>query len=160
MPFTPFHFGPAILIGAMLGTAVDLPALLLGSVLLDLEPFLVLLFGLPFPLHGFFHTLAGALVAGTTLGLISIRLRPRLARLYTTLRLPLPAMRTIFLSALGGTLLHVLLDAPLYADIQPFWPLAPNYLFGTVSAAAIYAGCMVTGLAGITLTATRTTRPR
>ncbi|MFW9956308.1 MAG: hypothetical protein ACFFD3_17330 [Candidatus Thorarchaeota archaeon] len=46
MPFTPYHFGPALLIGVVLLPVVDLSTIIVASVVLDLEPLAVLLYGI------------------------------------------------------------------------------------------------------------------
>ncbi|MGQ9623978.1 MAG: hypothetical protein ACUVT9_01250 [Candidatus Bathycorpusculaceae bacterium] len=61
MPFTPFHLGPALLLGLALFAVFDLPALLIASVIPDIEPFYVMYFNVSgYPLHGFFHSYLGA----------------------------------------------------------------------------------------------------
>ena len=69
MPFTPFHWGPGLLIGLSLFSIFDLPALLIASVITDIEPFSVLMLNLSYPLHGFFHSFLGGSIFA---GLISI----------------------------------------------------------------------------------------
>ncbi|NOQ38614.1 hypothetical protein GQ472_07065, partial [archaeon] len=64
MPFTPFHLGPALFLGLVFFRYLNLPAFLIANVIVDVEPFVVLLFGLDYPLHGFFHSfLGGSLIA-------------------------------------------------------------------------------------------------
>lgn len=136
MPFTPFHLGPG-LAGFALRGIIYFPVFLAASVIMDLEPFFVILFGLDYPLHGFFHTfVGGALVALVLAGAAILVLR----------NVP-PKM--ILLGALLGVWLHILLDAPLYAGIRPFWPMEANPLYGIVSQIAVYALCGVVGIAGI-----------
>lgn len=49
-----------------------------------------------------------------------------------------------------GTILHVLLDVPMYTDIQPFYPLKPaNSMYKIVSSSEIYVGTMWTGVIGL-----------
>jgi len=55
MPFTLFHLGP----GLLLLTYVDFPTFLVASVIVDIEPFLVLTLDLNYPLHGFLHPFLG-----------------------------------------------------------------------------------------------------
>ncbi|NHJ12817.1 MAG: hypothetical protein EAX95_04035 [Candidatus Thorarchaeota archaeon] len=62
MPFTPYHLGPAFLIGVIFFPALDVAALLLSSVTIDIEPLAMLMFGIPGPLHGYLHTFLGATV--------------------------------------------------------------------------------------------------
>ncbi len=87
MPFTPFHLGPAVLIGFILLRYTDLPTLIVASVLVDLEPLAVLVFGLPGPLHGFFHSFLGASVAAAVLTWAMLRVREFLKPAYAFLGL-------------------------------------------------------------------------
>jgi hypothetical protein len=59
MPFTPYHLGPALFLGLLFLRFIDFPTFLIASVIMDVEPFLVLFFNLNYPLHGFFHSLLG-----------------------------------------------------------------------------------------------------
>jgi len=64
MPFTPFHLGPGLLFGLLLLGYIDFPTFLVASVIVDVEPFLVLTLNLNYPLHGFLHSfLGGTLLA-------------------------------------------------------------------------------------------------
>jgi len=45
MPFTPFHLGPALLLGLMLSKYIDLATFLFANILVDLEPLLSCLSG-------------------------------------------------------------------------------------------------------------------
>lgn len=65
MPFTPFHFGPGLLIGLVF-SFIDFPTFLIASLIVDIEPFLVLFFNFNYSLHGFFHSFLG----GTIIALI------------------------------------------------------------------------------------------
>lgn len=56
MPFTPFHLGPAIFFGMLLRRNMHMPTFIVANVILDVEPLLVLILGLKYPLHGYFHT--------------------------------------------------------------------------------------------------------
>ncbi len=87
MPFTPFHLGPAVLMVFILLGYLGLPTLIVASVLVDLEPLAVLVFGLPGPLHGFFHSFLGASVAAVLLAWVMLRVRGFLAPVYSFLRL-------------------------------------------------------------------------
>jgi membrane-bound metal-dependent hydrolase YbcI (DUF457 family) len=48
-------------------------------------------------------------------------------------------LKSFLLSGVLGAGLHVLLDSPLYADIQPFYPLTTNQLYDP----ALSKGCTV-----------------
>jgi len=129
MPLTPFHLGPALALALVLIWFVDLPALLLGSVAPDIEAAAAMMWfrDWPFPIHGFLHSFVG----GTLLSLVlSAAIFPIRKHLETPLRfLKLDQKRSfprIFAGALIGVYSHILLDAPLYTDIKPFWPLDLN----------------------------------
>ncbi len=152
MPFTPFHIGPALLVGLMLFPYLDLPTFLLANVILDVEPFLVLILGLGLPLHGFFHSLIGGTIAALALSLIIARAGVYLGPVTSFFRMGQKIeARRVVAAALGGVYLHVLLDAPLYWDIKPFYPYGANPLLGSLSSFQVYALCWTSFPIGIAL---------
>ncbi|MCK5333900.1 MAG: hypothetical protein KAJ24_05270, partial [Candidatus Aenigmarchaeota archaeon] len=44
---------------------------------------------------------------------------------------------------------HILLDAPLYADIRPFYPFQSNPLYGLFSAGHIYTFTGISFIIGV-----------
>lgn len=56
MPFTPFHLGPALCLGSPLREYIHAPTLILANVVLDIEPLIMLITGLSYPLYGYLHT--------------------------------------------------------------------------------------------------------
>ncbi|MBN1243984.1 metal-dependent hydrolase [Candidatus Bathyarchaeota archaeon] len=133
MPITPFHY-PVAYILYKLGGTLSLPALIVGSMLPDLEiPFIVLLFGTSVPHHLLLHSLIGALTLGTALAItITVFIYPRL----TSVIFPVNKLKVkekcqfsiglVFSCALG-CLSHVLLDVTNHAYNPLFWPfIAPN----------------------------------
>lgn len=68
MPFTPFHFGPSLGFGLPLKKYVHVPTFAVANVILDVEPFLALVLGLNYPLHGYVHTFLIAFFIGIFLG--------------------------------------------------------------------------------------------
>jgi hypothetical protein len=68
MPFTPFHLGPALDIGFPLRKWLHVPTFIVANVMLDVEPFMVLLYGLSYPLHGYLHTFLLSFFGGLLLG--------------------------------------------------------------------------------------------
>jgi hypothetical protein len=56
MPFIPFHLGPAMFFGMLLRKRMHMPTFIIANVILDVEPLLTVIFGLKYPLHGYFHT--------------------------------------------------------------------------------------------------------
>ena len=154
MPFTPFHLGPAVLVGFILLGYLDLPTLIVASVLVDLEPLAVLVFGLPYPLHGFFHSFMGASAAAALLAVVMLRVRGFLEPVYLFLRLDGDRRpRRFLVAALLGTWSHVLLDSPLYWDIRPFYPFGENPFLGVdlYLGLGVYRFCFLSGVAGVAL---------
>jgi membrane-bound metal-dependent hydrolase YbcI (DUF457 family) len=163
MPFTPFHLGPALLSGFILLGYLDLPTFIVASVLVDLEPLAVLVFGLPGPLHGFFHSLLGASVAAALLAWIMLRVKGFLEPIYVFLRLEGDRRpRKFLVAALLGTWTHVLLDTPLYGHMRPFYPFGGNPLFGVdlYLGLGAYRFCLLSGVAGVALFVSRYIRAR
>lgn len=153
MPFTPFHLGPALFFGIPLRKYLHAPTFILANVILDVEPFLVLVTGASYPLHGYFHTFIAAVGVGLVLGFAAFIFEKRLQPFYKTLLFETgkPMEKHKFLLAgVFGTSLHVLFDAPLYVDIEPFYPVEANPLYGLVSSSAVYQLCVWMGILGIT----------
>lgn len=146
------------MMGFILLRYLDLPTLIVASVLVDLEPLAVLVFGLPGPLHGFFHSFLGASVAAALLAGVMLRVRGFLEPAYVFLRLEGDGRpRRFLVSALMGTWLHVLLDAPLYGDLRPFYPLGGNPLLGVdlYLGLGVYRFCLLFGVVGVALFVSR-----
>jgi len=123
MPFTPFHLGPALLLGVLLYYWVDLPTLLVASVIVDVCAALVVNGPLSGPTHGILTTSVGGTFVGLLVGGLALALPARIQRLGSPFRLAdtVPA-GPVFAGAVVGVAAHVVLDATLYADVQPFWP--------------------------------------
>lgn len=127
MPFTPFHFGPGLALKGLMPRHVSLSMFALANVAMDVEP-LYRMWRIEFPLHGVSHTLAGAVVIAAATAVLG---KPLLTHAWQQLeRWHLLDDETPFqlrwtqawFSALLGTLTHLLLDALMHADMQPFAP--------------------------------------
>lgn len=154
MPFTPFHLGPALVIGLPLKKYMHAPTFILANVILDVEPFLVLSFGLNYPLHGYLHTFILALLIGIAFGYVMVFLEKYLHPLYRGLLLEgnqTTSFNQFIIASILGTELHVLFDSPLYWDIQPFYPITMNPLYNPNLSLAIYSLCIWLGIIGITI---------
>lgn len=153
MPFTSFHLGPALFLGMLLRKRLHFPTFLIGNVILDVEPLLVLILGLKYPLHGYFHTFLIGSLSGLALGLLMRGLEKPLTVLYRMF-LPeytSPGLNSFLLAGSCGTILHVLLDSPLYDDIRPLYPSAINPFYNPAVVWEILFLCLVTGLLGLVL---------
>ena len=142
MPFTPFHFGPHAVIGLPFGKRLDLPVFILANVFIDLEPLAVMGLGLSYPVHGIMHSFLLSLLLLIPLSAACFPLRNLFVELMGLLRLPYESSlaKMVFSGILGGWL-HILTDAPLYSDIQPFYPSVSNPLFGLVKVDPMYLLC-------------------
>lgn len=156
MPFTPFHFGPGLLVKAAVPRGFWFTSFVLANVLIDCEVLYYMRLGEP-PLHRYLHTY----VAGVGLGVLSgVVMSAALVAVSSMVpgrwwqksvavgagrRIVIPS---IIAGVIGGVS-HVLLDSLLYAEMHPYWPLAAgNDLAGIVSSEAVYGFCALTGLAG------------
>lgn len=151
MPLPPFHLGPALLLGVLLDRRLDLPTLLLGSVVVDVRVALVLLGPLDGPVHGILTTFLGGTVVALVLA-AGIRLLP--PALQSALDRARPAettsARALVAAAIVGVYSHVVLDSLLYADARPFFPADWNpFLVGDAAVVPVYAGCVVAGVLGL-----------
>ena len=69
MPFTPIHLGPGLAFKAIGGRSFSFMVFGGAQVLMDIEPLVGILRGWPV-LHGYTHTVLGALAIGTVAGII------------------------------------------------------------------------------------------
>jgi membrane-bound metal-dependent hydrolase YbcI (DUF457 family) len=151
MPFTPLHWGPALLIGLLVFPLLDLPCFLIASVIVDIEPAVLMFLGAPV-WHAFFHTYLGATLAGIALVPIVYLLHRPLEWLLRLLGLEQQkSLPRITVAALLGTNLHVLLDSFLYPEMNPFFPLLGNPFLGLVTYGQILLFCFVGFVAAIPL---------
>ncbi len=168
MPFTPLHLGPALFFGMVLLRYIDLPTFLVANVIVDIEPLVILTFGLHrtsslgLPLHGLLHTFLGGTFVALLLALVMIRMRGYLEPLMRLVSLEqVSSPRSVYAAALSGVYMHILLDSLLYADIRPFYPSSYNpFLGGMAAAFGVWWFCIVTGLIGVALLVFRLARTR
>ena len=161
MPFTPLHMGPGLAIKAVLGRHFSLLTFGVAQVAMDIEP-LIGMIRQADVLHGPTHTYAGAVCIALLVMLIAPAIcRPILKRWNQELRhygldwmgAPNALKRgTVLLSALLGTLTHVLIDSVMHADMRPLAPWSESHaLWQWVSISTLHMGCAVAGLGGLAL---------
>lgn len=127
MPLTPFHLGPGLLVGLLLLSYIHFPTFLVASIIVDVEPFLVLTFGLDYPLHGFFHSFLGGTLVAVLLAVVMSKVRGLFSPLLSFFKLEQKfSFKSILLASLSGIYIHILLDSRMYRDIRPFYPLDFN----------------------------------
>jgi hypothetical protein len=156
MPFTPFHFGPGLLIKGMIPARFSLSMYALANVAMDVEPLYHMLRG-DTQLHGASHTLLGAGIIGAATVLSGRPLIRRAWQLYerwgANAGKPFRITGTqAWLGALLGTSSHLLMDAVMHADMHPFLPLTDaNPWLETSWTENVYLGCVLAGMVGMLL---------
>lgn len=149
MPFTPYHFGPAVLVGILLFPFIDITTVMVASVILDLEPLAVILFDLPMPLHSFFHTYLAATIVAVFLSICIYPFRKYLNDFVSLFGLEQESsFRHILPASIIGTYSHVLLDSFLYPEMNPFFPLIGNPFVGILAGGFVYNLCLILGFVG------------
>lgn len=152
MPFTPFHWGPSSWVGLLLWNFFDFPTLLLASVMVDIEPFLIFFFNLPHSLHGFFHSFLGGSILAVLIVIILCVLRDTTNKVMAILKLAQdPSFKKIPWTSFFGVYFHILPNSFLYRDIRPFYPLESNPFLGLFSSKKIYLFCDLSFLVGMLL---------
>ena len=156
MPFTPLHLGPALALGLPFRKYIHIPTFIIANVIVDIEPFLVLVFGFNYPLHGYLHTFIFAFILGLILSYVMFKLEKFLSSLYKSLLLiPQKSLRfrSFAIAGILGAIIHVLLDSPLYTDIHPFYPLNINPLYNPEASfralTMINRACIFLGIIGL-----------
>lgn len=147
MPFTPFHIGPATLIYSIF-SKLDFIALLYGSTLIDIEPFLIMLLDLSHPLHGPIHSIVGVLAITPLIYFVTLIT----SGIFQKIGIPLRKtnQKVIVLSILVGGYSHIILDGFLYPEMNLAWPFSYwNPLFGAFSYGEVYGFCTMSFLAGL-----------
>lgn len=158
MPFTPFHMGVALAVKPAARGHFSVLAFGVAQVAMDIEPLVGMLRDSDV-LHGWSHTVAGALVIGVLVALLAEPLLAWMAsffhrklaenRLGWILDAEPPRRQAVWWGALVGTFSHVLLDALIHRDMAPFAPLAQaNPLLGWVQHDMVYLACAVLGVVG------------
>ena len=151
MPYTPFHFGPGLLLKSATPRWISFVGFAMANVVVDCEVLFNELRGHR-PAHGLVHTiiLAGpiGLVSGMLAVLVVRRWFPRTVAAHPLLRGDL----TLRAGAIGGLLggaSHPLLDGIGRKGTHPFWPWSmSNPLLHVVPFWSVIVTCIATGLLG------------
>jgi hypothetical protein len=161
MPFTPFHFGPGMLVKGIAPRWWSWTSYAVTQVVIDVET----LFNIVrnhYPAHGALHTFLGGSLAGaaTATALVAARhgARRALPRFSSEVERQAPSIRAeagtgpIFAGGVIGGALHALLDGFMHPDSEPFMPWMPeNPLLHVVRFGPLIAGCVLSGLVGVAL---------
>lgn len=158
MPFTPFHFGPGLLLKAATPRHVSFVAFAATHVAIDVETLVHILHG-DAVLHRELHTFVGATLAGLGvaalfMGFLSLAGRGSFAsRILDRIRRGSFASeiepRPVLLGALLGGVTHPFFDGLMHRDIRPFLPASgANPLLGAVDVQTLHMACVACGLLG------------
>ena len=152
MPFTPYHMGPGLLIKSLLQGSFSLIVFGWTQFIMDLQPLFVLITG-EGQLHGISHTFIGAtliaIFSGFTGKYLSEFLLLAIGISYQYNRV---SWVVAVVSAFIGTYSHVILDAIMHADVQPYFPFSvDNEFLEIISVEMLHNYCMMSGLVGILL---------
>lgn len=150
MPFTPFHMGPGIAIKALLQGSFSLMVFGWAQIIMDIQPLLVMITG-EGHLHGFSHTFVGAALLTVVAALSGKRLAEwGLKWLEIDRFMPIHISWPVaFFSAAIGCASHVVLDAIMHHDVEPFFPVSlTNPLLNLLSNQALHQFCLYSGLIG------------
>lgn len=152
MPLTPFHFGPSSWIGLLLFKKFDFPTLLIASVIIDIEPFFVLFFNMPYPLHGFLHTFLGSSILAILTAIACYLLKNPIQEIMKLFKLSQnSSFKKILSTSFFGIYSHILLDSFLYEEMKPFYPFLGNPFFELFSSIQVYLFCTFSFLIAIAL---------
>ncbi len=150
MPFTPFHFGPGVLLKAVAPTRVSLTAFVAANVVIDVETAFNMLSG-RYPLHATLHTVWAATLVGLAVG-GAVGYAGRVLRCAS----PELRARPALVGGIVGGLSHSFLDGIMHGDIRPFLPLADaNPLYRLVGLETLHTLCVAAGIAGLLWVAVR-----
>ncbi len=151
VPLTPFHLGPGLFIGVALRKRVDIVAVLLSSVIIDIRTAVCYFTGCE-PLHGPLHTLIGATVFALILTIVLLKLGRFIEHITAIFHIERQGSWTAVVSgSLIGAWVHILLDSFLYSDIRPFYPSSWNPLLDMVGREIVYIASIFLLLAGAVL---------
>jgi membrane-bound metal-dependent hydrolase YbcI (DUF457 family) len=132
MPLTPLHLGPGLLLGSLTSKFLNLWALLLGSVVMDIEPLILILVKHCYhcPHHGFFHSILGAFVGSLILSFILWKFREILNKISLKFKISQSfSFKNLYFSSLIAWLIHVFFDSLVHYDVFPLWPSRFNPIF-------------------------------
>jgi membrane-bound metal-dependent hydrolase YbcI (DUF457 family) len=142
MPFTPFHFGPGLLLKTSVPQRFSFVAFVVSQVLIDIETGVNLVRDYR-PVHGVLHTYLGSLLIVPITCFVLFGWHSLLKR--QRIRVSL-----MVFSSLIGVWSHVSLDSLMHRDITPWIPFtSSNPMLGKISYAALHLGCFAAGVIGI-----------
>jgi membrane-bound metal-dependent hydrolase YbcI (DUF457 family) len=150
VPVTPFHFGPGILLKALLPTQLSATAFMGAQIAIDLESAYYLFIARQWPVHRWAHTFLAASAIGILVGVTQWVVGAGLRKMRPSpLYLAEVAWWPCLVGGFLGGVTHPLFDGIMHDDIQPFRPFTEdNPLLGLVGLGTLHLFCMLAGAAG------------
>ncbi|MFB6294233.1 MAG: hypothetical protein ABEI97_00590 [Candidatus Nanohaloarchaea archaeon] len=150
MPFTVFHLGPAVLFGLLLYRYLDLPTFVAANVVVDLRAAVIFVGLWEGQIHGPMQTFLGATLTAVVLAAAVHWFYPWIQQVMRQVGLEqVRQRRRILAAAVAGTWLHVVMDAMLWPDMQPFAPSMWNPFLGVVAVDTMYAFTIAAGVLAV-----------
>lgn len=107
-------------------------------------------------LHGYTHTLVGALLIGLVAGVIGRPISAFVLKLLQIKHHPF-TWGASFSGAFVGTFSHIGFDAIMHSDMNPLWPIIQgNSLLGIISVGSLHLLCLALGVFGACIFAGKT----
>jgi len=151
MPLSPFHLGPGLLFGVLTLKFFNFWAILLGSVVMDLEPLILLIINPCYscPHHSFFHSILGAILGSLILSFILYKVREKLNQISLKFKISQSfSFKNLYFSSLIAWLIHIFFDSLTHFDVFPFWPSHFNPIFiGKEVYWPLHLVCLIFGIA-------------
>jgi hypothetical protein len=145
MLFIPYHLGPTLLVALILYPFLDISTFILTTLILDIVPLAITFFGLDLPLHGRFHSLTLGTLVGLILALIINMYRKyKSIPVIETKKIQNSSTKQTIATAIAGIWLHVIVDAFIYSDVKPLYPIKWNPLMEALSLNLIQKICLIT----------------
>jgi membrane-bound metal-dependent hydrolase YbcI (DUF457 family) len=155
MPFTPFHFGPGVILKGLGPRWISLTAFVGAQVAIDVESGYHLFRG-DWPVHRIAHTLPVATFIGLVVGVGVYLGGRRLSGPPGLEGRPDLAATPAVLGGLLGGLSHPMLDGIMHTDIRPLSPFtASNPFLGAVDLDTLHLSCIASGLFGAAILGVR-----
>lgn len=132
MPLTPLHLGPGFFLGILTLKFLNLWAILLASVIADIEPIILIIILKCYrcPHHWFFHSILGAILGSLVLAFILGRFRKKLNEISLKFGIKQSfSFKILFSSSLIAWLIHLIFDSLTHYDVFPFWPFDYNPIY-------------------------------
>lgn len=126
MPLPPFHLGPGLFLGVFTLRFFNLWAILVGSIIMDIEPIILLSIVRCYkcPHHSFFHSILGAIFGSLILAGVLWVFREKLNKISLKFKIQQSFSFTVlFFSSLIAWLIHIFFDSLTHFDVYLFWPL-------------------------------------